>query len=95
MQYTHAGHILSLELFCLLVLPLVLGCTVSPFNDSTLTVDDEEQRDEDRVAELLVAELLLDARLSTLPLLLSPVELCLCKGDPQWDEKVSLLSRVA
>lgn len=56
-------------------------------DDSPLMVDEVEHKDGAPVTELPVTELLLLARLSRLPLLLSPE--CLWSGDvkPQWDEK--------
>lgn len=89
-QYTHAGQ--RLWPFCCFVdvLAVVLG-VLSLLRVSLLIVDDaEEHREDELVTELLATELLLDARLSRLPLLLSP--LCLCKGDasPQCDENASL-----
>jgi len=53
---------------------------LSLLRDSLPIVEDAEQREGGLVTELLATELLLDARLSRLPLLLSP----------QWDENASL-----
>jgi len=83
-QYTHAGHnwLWPLVPFCWLIdVPPPLD-VLSPFRDSPPIVDVEDGP----VIVLLVTELLLDARLSRLPLLLS-----LFKGDvsPLWDGKLS------
>lgn len=71
------------------MLPVPLPDVLSPFRESPPTVDDVEHKEDGPVIVLLVTELLLDARLSRLPLLLSPF--CLCKGDvsPLWDGKLS------
>lgn len=72
------------------MLPVPPPDVLSPFRESPPIVDDVEHKEAGPLTVLLVTELLLDARLSRLPLLLSPFCLMIT-GDvcPLRDGKIS------